>query len=133
MPGVERSSRLQRRQAFLATMPEHYPEEGSYRVRVRLSAELRPNTGFPVLEVSVGYRPDTEILFRTSGVVEITSEEEQVHEFHGRLENHPLPVRGQGKFPGLIWLIGLLDEAVQTARLRVAGELMLLRKTLHTL
>lgn len=39
----------------------------------------------------------------------------------------------QGQLPGLTWLLDLLDGAVQTARLRVAGDLMLLRKSLHVL
>jgi len=39
----------------------------------------------------------------------------------------------RGQFPGLSWLVGLLDEAVQLARLRVTANLMLFRKTLHTL
>jgi ubiquinone biosynthesis protein len=38
-----------------------------------------------------------------------------------------------GQFPGFAWLMGLLDEAFQTARLRVGGDLMLFRKTLHAL
>jgi ubiquinone biosynthesis protein len=39
----------------------------------------------------------------------------------------------QGRFPGFTWLLGLLDEAVQTARLRVSTDLLLFRKALHTL
>jgi len=39
----------------------------------------------------------------------------------------------RGHFPGLNWLVGLLDEAVQDARLRVSADLMLFRKSLHTL
>jgi len=39
----------------------------------------------------------------------------------------------QGQFPGFNWLIGLLDEAVQTAGLRFATDLMMLRKSLHTI
>ncbi len=39
----------------------------------------------------------------------------------------------RGQFPGLSWLIGMLDEAVQNARLRVSANLMLFRKSLHTL
>lgn len=97
-----RSNRLQRQQEFLATMPEDYPEEGDFLVRVKLAAELKPETGFPLLEVSVGYRPDTQILLNAFDVVEITSPDEQTFEFRGRLENFPLPVRGQGKFPGLV-------------------------------
>lgn len=38
-----------------------------------------------------------------------------------------------GQFPGFAWLTGMLDEAVQRARLGVGGELMVFRKTLHTL
>lgn len=39
----------------------------------------------------------------------------------------------RGQFPGLSWLLCLLDDAVQNARLRVAPDLMLFRKSLHTL
>jgi hypothetical protein len=39
----------------------------------------------------------------------------------------------QGQLPGLAWLLGLLDEAAQTARLRVGADLLLFRKALHTL
>jgi hypothetical protein len=39
----------------------------------------------------------------------------------------------RGEFPGLVWLTGLLDDAVQRAGLRVSGDLMLFRKSLHTL
>jgi ubiquinone biosynthesis protein len=39
----------------------------------------------------------------------------------------------QGEFPGFTWLMGLLDEVVQTARLRVGADLLLFRKTLYTL
>jgi ubiquinone biosynthesis protein len=39
----------------------------------------------------------------------------------------------QGQFPGFTWLMGLLDEAAQSARLRVSGDLLLFRKSLHTL
>jgi ubiquinone biosynthesis protein len=38
-----------------------------------------------------------------------------------------------GQFPGFAWLVNLLDEAVQTARLRVAPDLMLFRKSLLTI
>ena len=38
-----------------------------------------------------------------------------------------------GHFPGLIWQIDMLDEAVKNARLRVGADLMLFRKTLHSL
>jgi mono/diheme cytochrome c family protein len=99
---VERSNHLGRRQEFLGTMVNEYPEEGEFQIYVRATAQLKPNVGFPLLELSVGYRPDTQILFREVDTVELTSEEEQEFEFRGRIENHPLPVRGQGKYPGLV-------------------------------
>ncbi len=99
---VERSNQLGRRQSFLGTMIDDYPQEGEFRIRVTLTADIKPDKGFPLLEVSVGYRPDTKILFRTVETVEIASGAEQTLEFRGRMENHPLPVRGQGKFPGLV-------------------------------
>jgi len=99
---AERSNRLGRQQEFLAKMKDKYPETGAFLVRVKLSAELKPEMGFPLLEVSVGYQPDTEILLREFDLIEITSADEQTLEFRGRLENFPLPVRGQGKVPGLV-------------------------------
>jgi len=99
---VERSNRLGRSQEFLATMIDDYCEEGEFLVRVNLTADLKPKAGFPLLELSLGYRPDTKILFREVDMVEITSAEPQTLEFRGRIENHPLPVRGQGKYPGLV-------------------------------
>lgn len=99
---AERSNRLGRQQEFLAKMKDKYPDEGAFLVRVKLDAELKPELGFPLLEVSVGYQPDTEILLREFDLIEITSADEQTLEFRGRLENFPLPVRGQGKVPGLV-------------------------------
>ena len=97
-----RVNRLQRSQEFLATMKEDYPEQGEFLIRVTLAAEIEDGQGYPLLEVSLGYRPDTEILMREFPLVEVTSTEEQVFEFRGRLEEYPLPVRGQGKYPGLV-------------------------------
>ena len=98
----QRANRLGRKQEFLAHMPKDYPETGPFTVRVQLNAELKPEKGFPLLEVSVGYRPDTQILLREFPLVEVTQTESQEFVFHGYLEDFPLPVRGQGKFPGLV-------------------------------
>lgn len=98
----EFSNRLGRQQEFLAKMVKDYPEEGDFLVRVKLTAELKANVGYPLLEVSVGYRPDTKILFREFDLVEIASPDKQTFEFRGRIEDFPLPVRGQGKYPGLV-------------------------------
>lgn len=39
----------------------------------------------------------------------------------------------RGQFPGLSWLVGMLDDATHNARLRVSTDLMLFRKSLHML
>ncbi len=93
---------VSRTDAFLGHMNPCYPEQGEFLVEVTAAAELKPDKGFPVMQVSVGYRPDTEILFRTAGTVELTSEEPRTFEFRGHMENFPKPVRGQSKFPGLV-------------------------------
>lgn len=99
---AQRSNRLGRQQEFLAKIVDEYPDEGDFLVRVKLSAELKPSIGFPLLEVSVGYQPDTEILLDSFELLEVKTAGPQTFEFRGRLENFPLPVRGQGKFPGLV-------------------------------
>ncbi len=40
---------------------------------------------------------------------------------------------GRGQFPGFTWLMGLLDDAAQTAGLRVGTDLLLFRKSLYTI
>jgi hypothetical protein len=99
---IEFSNRLGRNQEFLAKMTDDYPEYGDFIIRVKFSAELKSNIGFPLMEVSLGYRPDTQIAFRKVGKVEVKDQSEQELEFRGRVEDFPLPVRGQGKFPGLV-------------------------------
>lgn len=94
-----RANRLQRSQEFLATMKEDYPEVGEFLIRVTVAAEIQAGQGFPLLEVSLGYRPDTELLMREFELIELTTTEEQTFEFRGRLEEFPLPVRGQ-EVPG---------------------------------
>lgn len=99
---AQRSKQLGRRQEFLVKMVDKYPEDGEFSVRVQLTADLKNNTGYPLLEVSVGYQIDTEILMREFDTIEVTSPELQTLDFRGRIDNFPLPVRGQGKFPGLV-------------------------------
>jgi len=38
-----------------------------------------------------------------------------------------------GQLPGLTWLVGMLDEATQLARLRMGPDMIMFRKSLHTL
>jgi mono/diheme cytochrome c family protein len=99
---VELSNQLGRSQGFYGKMVDDYPEHGDYLIRVKARAVVNEGRGPPILEASVGYRPDTEELWKVTSSLEITSKQSQIYEFRGRIENHPLPVRGQGKFPGLV-------------------------------
>ena len=53
-------------------MVDTYPEEGDYLVTVTARAELPKERGAPLMEVSVGYRPDTEQIWEVTETVEIT-------------------------------------------------------------
>ena len=98
----EVSNYLGRWQGFYGKMVDKYPEEGDYLVTVTARADIPEGRGAPLMEVSVGYRPDTEQIWKVTKTIEITDSESTTYEFTGRVENHPLPVRGQGKFPGLV-------------------------------
>lgn len=98
----EVSNYLGRWQGFYGKMVDKYPEEGDYLVTVTARADIPEGRGAPLMEVSVGYRPDTEQIWKVTKTIEITESESTTYEFTGRVENHPLPVRGQGKFPGLV-------------------------------
>ncbi len=39
----------------------------------------------------------------------------------------------QGELPGMSWLVGMIDQAVQDANLRLSSDLILFRKSLYTL
>ncbi|MBA61787.1 MAG: hypothetical protein CMJ76_05410 [Planctomycetaceae bacterium] len=98
----EVSNYLGRWQGFYGKMVDAYPEEGDYLVTVTARADIAKERGAPLMEVSVGYRPDTEQIWKVTETIEITQSDSTTYEFTGRVENHPLPVRGQGKFPGLV-------------------------------
>ncbi len=99
---IAKTNFVSRTEAFLGHMEPCYPEAGEFLVTVTAGADLRPGKGPPIMQVSVGYRPDTKILFDTAGTVELTSPDARTFEFRGRMENYPKPVRGQSKFPGLV-------------------------------
>lgn len=54
------------------------------------------------MKVAIGYRPDTKIILTTALETDVKSSEPELFEIRGRIENFPLPVRGQSKFPGLV-------------------------------
>jgi hypothetical protein len=95
-------NRLDRVSIFLARMEPDYPEVGEFLIRVRARAERKDGFGSPRLNVSIGYRPDTKIILTTALETDVTSPESELFEIRGRIENFPLPVRGQSKYPGLV-------------------------------
>ena len=95
-------NRLDRFSIFLARMEPDYPEVGDFIIRVKARAERKDGFGFPRMKVAIGYRPDTKIILTTALETDVKSSEPELFEIRGRIENFPLPVRGQSKFPGLV-------------------------------
>ncbi len=116
---VTPANRLGRGRLFIGLMKEDYPESGRFRVRVKARAELPEKRGpIPRMRVSVGYRPDTLDDVEILKEIDITNEHSQEFEFYGRVENFPLPVRGQGKFPGLAVVIANAHDEFGTVHRR---------------
>lgn len=105
-----RSNTLGRTEIFLAKIAEDYPEQGDFLLRVRARAQLKPEHGYPRLEVALGFRADTQLPHRVAGVVDITSQQWRDYEIRGRIEDFPLPSRTQSKFPGLLIKIANLYD-----------------------
>ncbi len=98
------SNRLGKEQEFIARIKNDYPETGEFRIRIRAKGEFNEGTPGPLprMRVMVGYRPDTEVYRKTLAEIDITEKGSHDYEFSGRMENFPLPVKGQGKYPGLV-------------------------------
>ena len=88
---------------FIGHIKKEYPETGPFEIRVKAHAQLPRKCGpIPRMKVIVGYRPDTLLQEKTLAEIDITKEGTHEYVFTGRIENFPLPVRGQGKYPGLL-------------------------------
>ena len=118
---IKPENRLGRGRIFIGLMKNDYPEFGEFSVRVKARAELPEKRGpIPRMRVSVGYRPDTLADVETLAEIDISEEGTQDYEFRGRVENFPLPVRGQGKFPGLcVVVVNAHDEFGKLHQLEV--------------
>lgn len=123
--GFQSASRVGRGRAFVALMKTEYPEKGEFIVKVKARADFPDDVEGPIpqMRVKVGYRPDTVMELETLAEIDVKSEEADVFEFRGRIENFPLPVRGQGKFPGLIvWVENGYDEFTKPKKEKVEDE-----------
>ena len=116
--GVQGANDLGRHRQFIVRMKNDYPEQGKFRIRTAVRVELPEKKGpVPRLRVRVGYRPDTLVDMETLAELDLHESGEQELEFVGRIENFPLPVRGQGKFPGLVVMLSNAhDEFSQSGK-----------------
>lgn len=100
---VQPSNRIGDKREFLVRIKEKYPDQGAFRIRIRARADIPDETSaVPYMKVFVGYRPDTLVDRELLQALSVTNKEAQEFEFVGQLENFPMPVRKQGKFPGLV-------------------------------
>jgi len=118
--GVQGASDLGRHRQFIVRMKNDYSEKGAFRIRTKVRVVLPENKGpIPRLRVRVGYRPDTLVDMAILDEVDLHDAGQQELEFVGRIENFPLPVRGQGKFPGLVVMLSnAYDEFSQNGKTR---------------
>ncbi len=116
--GVQGANDLGRHRQFIVRMKNDYPEQGAFRIRTAVRVELPEKKGpVPRLRVRVGYRPDTLVDMETLAELDLHEAGEHELEFVGRIENFPLPVRGQGKYPGLVVMLSNAhDEFSQTGK-----------------
>lgn len=109
------SNRLGRNGTFVARIPE-FPDEGEFLMRIRARAVLpSADSPYPRMHVALGYRADTQTPQREVAVVDVRSEEAQVFEFRGRIEEFPLQSRTQSKYPGLlVWAQNVYSDGRPT-------------------
>ena len=80
-----------------------YPRTGKFVVRVRASAFIPENSGYPRMQVTVGFKSGAKIEpGKIAGeTFDLQSEDKsRIFEFHGHIDEFPLP--NAGKFPGLL-------------------------------
>ncbi len=95
---------LDKDQQFIVKLKD-YPEEGEVLLRAKVRAKFAEGRGYPQLRGAIGYRADTQAPRLFFDPIDVTSEDWQIFEMRGRIENFPLPSKTQSKFPGLlIWL-----------------------------
>lgn len=101
--GIKGSNLVSGKEEFVVRMKKDYPDDGVFRVRLRVRGVMEKEGGaIPHMRLMVGYRPDTLQTRRVLGECDLRDSKWQELEFIGHLANFPLPVRGQGKFPGLV-------------------------------
>ncbi len=104
------SNRLGRTGTFVARVPD-FPDEGDFVLRVRARAEMPEGAPYPRMQVSLGYRADTQTPSRSVGEVDVSEEVTREFEFRGRIDEFPIQSRTQSKYPGLlIWVRNVYSD-----------------------
>ena len=86
---------LGRHRQFIVRMKNDYPEQGAFESEAAVRVSAGEKGPVPRLRVRVGYRPDTLVDMGTLAELDLHEGGEHELEFVGRIENFPLPVRGQ--------------------------------------
>ena len=104
------TERLGRTGEFVARSLE-FPDEGEFEIRVRARAEIPEGAPYPRMELTLGYRADTQTPSRRVGAADVTSADSKEFVFRGRIESFPRQSRTQSKYPGLlIWVKNVYSD-----------------------
>lgn len=110
-------NRLPPQGRFLGKMLE-FPREGEFVVRVKAGASVPEKMGTPRMRVSIGLRSDTQSPAKILGEADVSNPEakKEIYEFHGRIEEFPLPGHNP-KFPGVtITVSNAYDDGLKTPK-----------------
>lgn len=122
--GIKGANLVGGKQEFVVRIKKDYPDDGVFRVRLRVRGIVgKEDAPIPHMRLMVGYRPDTLQMRRVLAECDLPGGEWQELEFVSRLANFPLPVRGQGKFPGLVVSVASDPGQVEVEWLDFEGPL----------
>lgn len=122
--GIKGANLVGGKQEFVVRMKKDYPDDGAFRLRLRVRGVVgNEDAPIPHLRLMVGYRPDTLQMRRVLAECDLPGGEWRELEFVGHLANFPLPVRGQGKFPGLVVSVAADPGQVEVDWLEFHGPL----------
>ncbi|MDB4526648.1 DUF1592 domain-containing protein [bacterium] len=122
--GIKGSNLVGGKEEFVVRMKKDYPDDGVFRVRLRVRGVVgKEDAPIPHMRLMVGYRPDTLQMRRVLSGRDLPDGEWREFEFFGHLANFPMPVRGQGKFPGLVVSVAADPGQVEVEWLEFHGPL----------
>lgn len=119
------SDKLARSNRYLVRLNE-FPREGRVAVRVQAAAVVPPGLPTPQLRVTLGVRADVLSPEKILAECDVTGtlESPQTFEFHGRIEDFPLPGHNP-KYPGLLitlYNVTPMEKGAPQAKKNAAAE-----------